>query len=192
MENSIDMKIVEEPKKTLSMNPKKFALWIFMASVMMLFLSLTSAYIVRRAEGNWVYFDLPTYFYYSSFIAVLGSVFMQVTYIAAKKELIERLKLMIVLASISGILFLISQWLGFVQMVNEGHYFAGNPSESFTYVLPWLHGVHIVSAIIFLLFVLVAVFRKKINLAQIEMCATYWHFLGGLWLYLFVFLILYR
>jgi len=53
MEKSLsEMKIVEEPKKTLAMHPKKFAMWLFMGSVMMLFASLTSAYIVRQAEGN--------------------------------------------------------------------------------------------------------------------------------------------
>ncbi len=58
-----DFKIVEEPKKPISMHPKKFAMWIFIASVVMVFASLTSAYIVRQAEGNWLYFDLPGLFY---------------------------------------------------------------------------------------------------------------------------------
>jgi len=57
-----EMKIVEEPKKPLAMHPKKFAMWLFLATVTMLFASLTSAYIVRQAEGNWLYFELPDLF----------------------------------------------------------------------------------------------------------------------------------
>ncbi|MFM7728918.1 MAG: cytochrome c oxidase subunit 3, partial [Flavobacteriales bacterium] len=62
-------------------------------------------------------------------------------------------------------------------------------------ILSGLHGVHVVSAVVFLLFVWVSVSRRKVhagNMAQMEMCVTYWHFLGGLWLYLFVFLTVYR
>ena len=58
-----EMRIVEEPKKVLSMHPKKFAMWLFMATVVMLFASWTSAYIVRQAEGNWLFFELPVLFY---------------------------------------------------------------------------------------------------------------------------------
>ena len=88
MEKSIrtEMKIVEEPKKPLAMHPKKFAMWLFMASVMMLFASLTSAYIVREAEGNWLYFELPALFYYTTAIIFVSSVTMQWAYFAAKKD----------------------------------------------------------------------------------------------------------
>ena len=58
---SSEFKIVEEPKKILAMNPKKFAMWLFIGSVVMLFASLTSAYIVRQAEGNWLSFFADQY-----------------------------------------------------------------------------------------------------------------------------------
>ncbi|MEQ9164824.1 MAG: cytochrome c oxidase subunit 3, partial [Fulvivirga sp.] len=69
----------------------------------------------------------------------------------------------------------------------------GNPSGSFLYILSGLHGLHLVSGIIFLIIVLISTFKYRVhskNLAQIQMCTTYWHFLGGLWIYLFVFLLL--
>ena len=167
-----------------------------MASVMMLFMSLTSAYIVRRAEGNWVYFELPRIFYYSTFIVIAGSITMQIAFLAAKRNLIKRLRLFLGISFVISLTFLVTQYLGLVELVNQGHYFTGgNPSESFFYVFPWLHGVHIVSAIIFLLIVWRSAVKEKINsndTSQIEMCTTYWHFLGVLWVYLFVFLSLLR
>ena len=189
------MKIVEEPKKPLAMHPKKFAMWLFMASVMMLFASLTSAYIVREAEGNWLYFELPELFYYTTFIIVISSVTMQWAYFAAKKDAIYQVKLLVSITSVLGLAFLLGQFLAWGELVRNSVYFVGNPSGSFLYVLTGLHGLHIVSAVIFLLIVLNSAIRLKIhskNMAQMEMCTTYWHFLGGLWVYLFIFFLINR
>ena len=190
-----EFKIIEEPLKPLSMHPKKFALWLFIASVVMLFASLTSAYIVREAEGNWVYFELPRLFYVTSVIVILSSVTMQLAYRAAKKDDLANVKLWIVLTSVLGVSFLVGQVLAWKELVQSSVYLVGNPSGSFLYIITGLHGLHVVSAVIFLLIVLFATFRLNVHskrLAQIEMCLTYWHFLGVLWLYLFVFLLITR
>lgn len=192
---SSEFRIVEEPKKPLAMHPKKFAMWLFLGSVMMLFAAFTSAYIVRQAEGNWLYFELPQLFYTTTVVILLSSVTMQWAYFAAKKDNLETAKTMIALTTVLGFGFLVGQLLGWKELVSNSIYFVGNPSGSFIYVITGLHGLHVVSAIVYLVIILVSVFRLKIhsrNLAPIEMCATYWHFLGGLWLYLFVFLLLNR
>lgn len=190
-----EFRIVEEPKKTLAMNPKKFAMWLFIGSVTMLFASLTSAYIVRQAEGNWLYFDLPQLFTVSTVVILISSVTMQWAYWSAKKDNLETVKIMVTVTTILGLAFLILQFEGWKELVANQVYLVGNPSGSFLYVITGLHGLHIISAVIFLLIVLVATYRYKVHsksLLRIEMCTTYWHFLGGLWLYLFVFLLLYR
>jgi cytochrome c oxidase subunit 3 len=109
------------------------------------------------------------------------------------------IKLALSITTILGIAFLVGQYLAWGQMVDSNVYFvndrASAVSGSFVYVISGLHGLHIVSGIIFLFIVLVATYRYRIhskNLAQLEMCITYWHFLGGLWLYLFLFLLLNR
>jgi cytochrome c oxidase subunit 3 len=190
-----EIKIVEEAKKPLSMNPKKFALWLFMVSVVMIFAALTSAYIVRQAEGNWLIFELPSLFWVNTIIIVISSITMHWAYMAAKRDSTETVKLAILLTTILGIAFLVGQFLAWGDLVSNSVYFVGNPSGSFVYVLSGLHGVHIVGGVVFLLIVLRAAFTLKIhskNLSLIEMCATYWHFLDGLWLYLFIFLLLNR
>ncbi len=191
-----DFKIVEEPKKPISMHPKKFAMWIFLATVVMVFASLTSAYIVRRAEGNWVLFDLPDIFYYTTVIIILSSITMQWAFFAAKKDNITQVKLMICITLILGLLFLVGQYIGWwIEMPKQGIHFVGNPSGSFVIVLILVHGAHLLGAITFLIIVLASAIKLQVHskkMAQIEMCATFWHFLGGLWLYLFVFLILNR
>jgi cytochrome c oxidase subunit III len=193
------MKLVEEAKKQQSMHPKKFALWIFLVSVVMIFGAWTSAYIVRQAEGNWLVFEMPTMFWINTGVILLSSFTMHWAYLAAKKDQFEKAKLAISITMILGLTFLAGQWLAWGKLIENGVYFVNRDSSgvsgSFLYVISGFHGLHIVSGIIFLLVVLVAVFRFKVHsksLLQIELCTTYWHFLDGLWLYLFVFLLLNR
>jgi cytochrome c oxidase subunit 3 len=190
-----EFKIVEEPKKPISMHPKKFAMWLFLASVGMLFAAFSSGYIVRRAEGNWVLFELPTLFYYNTAVILLSTVTMQWAYASARKDNLGRVKWLVSITAILGILFLSGQFLAWAELVKMSAHWVGNVSGSFIYVFTGLHGVHLVSAIIFLFIVLNSTWKYRVhskNMAQMEMCTTYWHFLTGLWVYLFVFLLVLR
>jgi cytochrome c oxidase subunit 3 len=190
-----ELKLVEEAKKPLSMNPKKFALWLFIVSVIMVFAALTSAYIVRQAEGNWLIFELPQLFWITSVIILISSGTMHWAYLAAKRDSLESVKLATSITTILGVAFLVGQFLAWNDLVANNVFFVGNPSGSFVYVLSGLHGLHIIGGVVFLLILLASTFKYKVhskNLSLIEMCATYWHFLDVLWLYLFVFLLLNR
>ena len=190
-----ELHIMEEPKKPLSVHPKKFAMWLFITTVVMIFASLTSAYIVRQAEGNWLMFELPSILWGNTAIILISSVFMQWAYVSAKRDNMGNVKIAITGAVIFGVLFLIGQVMAWGDLVAADVYLVGNPSGSFVYILTGVHGLHLVSGVIYLLIVLFSALRYKVhsqNMAQIEMCTTYWHFLGGLWLYLFIFLLLYR
>lgn len=180
--------IVEQP---ISMHPKKFALWLFMVTVVMLFAAWTSAYIVRQAEGNWLDYDLPEIFWLTSGIVVLSSITLQWAYFSAKKDNFVQLRLGMVLTVILGIAFLIGQWYSWIALVDRDVFFVGNPAGSFLYVLTGMHGLHLISGLIFLIIVLISSFHFKVHskaMVPMEMLTTYWHFLGGLWLYLFLFL----
>lgn len=194
-----EIKIVEEARKPLAMHPKKFALWLFMVSVIMIFGALTSAYIVRQAEGNWLDFEMPPMFWVTTGLILLSSFTMHWAYLSIKKDNFERAKLAISITVVLGVAFLIGQYMGWSQLVNNGIHLVGRDSSavsgSFLYIISGLHGVHVISGVLFLMVILVAIFKLKVhskNLAKIEMCTTYWHFLDGLWLYLFVFLLLNR
>lgn len=190
-----ELKLVEEAKKPLSMNPKKFALWLFIVSVIMVFAALTSAYIVRQAEGNWLIFELPQLFWITSIIILISSGTMHWAYLAAKRDSLESVKVATSITTILGVAFLVGQFMAWNDLVADNVFFVGNPSGSFVYVLSGLHGLHIIGGVVFLLILLASTFKYKVhskNLSLIEMCATYWHFLDVLWLYLFVFLLLNR
>jgi cytochrome c oxidase subunit 3 len=128
-------------------------------------------------------------------VILISSVTMHAAYLAAKRDRLEMVKIAMVITTILGITFLIGQYMAWGDLVGQKIYLVGNPSGSFVYILSGLHGLHIVGGLVFLLIVLNSTFKYKVHsksLNQIEMCVTYWHFLGGLWLYLFVFLLLTR
>lgn len=188
-----DIKIVEEPQKTLSMHPLKFSLWLFMVSISMIFIAMSSAYIVRQADGNWRIFELPVELWVTTGIIILSSLTLEWSYKAATKDDLGKVKIGLIVTTILGILFLLGQLYVWMALVEIDVYLVGNPSGSFLYVLTGLHGIHLIAGVIYLVIVLISTLKYKVhskNLDQIEMCKTFWHFLGGLWIYLFVFLLI--
>lgn len=184
---------IDEPKAMLSMHPKKFALWLFIVSIVMLFAALTSAYIVKQSDGNWLSIDLPGIFAVNTVIIAISSLTMHLAYLAAKKNALDKVKWMLSITVILGLLFLVGQYISWSELVKNDVYFVSNyVSGSFIYIFTGLHGLHLISGIIFLLITFISSLKSEIHskkLVRIEMCMTYWHFLGGLWLYLYLFLL---
>ena len=182
------------PQGPLSMHPKKFALWLFMVTVVMVFAAFTSALIVRQSQGNWEIYDLPQQLVINTGIIILSSVFLQLAFAAAKSDNVQRLKPMIVIATVLGVAFLAGQWMAWEELVDEGLYFSGgNVATSFLYVITAVHAAHLIGGVIYLLYVLISSFKYKVhskNMLNMEMCTTFWHFLGALWVYLYIFLLL--
>jgi cytochrome c oxidase subunit 3 len=177
---------------------KKGLLYISIFSILMLFAGLTSAYIVRQADGDWLVFDLPALFWYSTGIILLSSLTINLALQAARKNQFEKIKQMLIATLVLGIGFCVTQYLGWKTLVDSGIYFAGslsNPAGSFMYVLTGVHLAHIISGLIFIVAVLIKANKNHYNSsnsAGIWRCAVYWHFLDFLWIYLFVFLMIIR
>jgi cytochrome c oxidase subunit 3 len=175
-----------------SMNPQKFALWLFIISITMIFASLTSAYVVKKSSGDWIIFQFPELFKLTTVFIILSSFTMHFAYLAAKKNNLFQIRLGIVLTTLLAAAFTIGQYLSWGELVQQDIYFVGNPAGSFIYIFTGLHVLHLLGGVVFLGIVLIRAFKYRVhskNLLSIEMCTTYWHFLGGLWLYLYLFLI---
>jgi cytochrome c oxidase subunit III len=183
---------LDEPEETLSMNPKKFMLWLAIVSILMMFAGWTSGYLVRKAEGRWHEFELPQIFWYSTGILLISSVSMFLAVQYAKKDNFNALKIAISITFVFGLAFLTTQILGFSDLINNKLFFAGSDvASSWLYALVGLHAAHVISGLVVLLISLISSFKftaNSKNLLRIQLCATYWHFLDFLWLYLFVFL----
>ncbi|WP_460894595.1 cytochrome c oxidase subunit 3 [Rufibacter soli] len=177
-------------------NPLKFILWLLIVSIVMMFAAFTSAYIVRREEGNWLEFDLPNILLFNTVIIILSSVFMQWALVSARRDNVKTIRLALVLTIAAGTTFLVGQWIGWGELVANKVFFGGstaNPSGSFLYVLTGVHAFHLITGLVFLIIVVISALKYKVhsrNLTRIELCTMYWHFLGALWIYLYIFLVL--
>jgi cytochrome c oxidase subunit 3 len=190
-----DIRLVENPVRPLYVHPHKFILWLFIVTIIMIFASMTSAFIVKQADGSWLDYELPSIFWFTTSVIITSSGLLQWAYFAAKQDQFNRVKVLVGLTTLLGLVFLVGQWLSWGQLVDMDVYFVGNPAGSFIYVLTGLHAFHLITGIVFLIIVLISAFRYRVhskNLVRMEMCTTYWHFLGALWVYLLVFLVFYH
>lgn len=177
-------------------------LFIAIASLIMMFAGLTSGYVVSRTsqivEGDWLEFALPNIFYASTAIVVIISFVLQFALVSTKNDQVKRANSFMAIATILGLLFVVFQVMGWNELRGSGIYFTGegsNTSGSWVYVITLLHVLHLVAGII----VLIVTFIKS-NLGYysseeylgIDLCTTYWHFVDVLWVFLFIFLSIYR
>lgn len=170
----------------------KQLLWIGMGSIGMFFAGLTSAYIVRKAEGNWVDFILPEWFVYSTIVIVISSLILIFATRRIKKN--KEIFSLIVLVFLLGVLFTYLQINGWKELTSMGVYLTGegsNVAGSFLYILTLSHLVHLAGGLIALFVAAINIKTKKYNSKSflgLEITAIYWHFLSVLWIYLFFFL----
>lgn len=177
-------------------HPLRFLLWLMIISSTMAFAAFTSAYIVRRGEGNWLEFDLPQSLLINTVVVALSSVTMQLAHYFARRDELARVRVFLVATFLLGIVFLVGQWQVWAELALNNVHFAGadsNPSGSFVYVLMGFHGAHILAGLIFLAKTFAKTLQYKVHsrsMLSIGNCTIFWHFLGGLWLYLYLFLLL--
>ncbi len=173
----------------------RFGLWIGMASIVMLFGAFTSAYLVRKPVGNWYEFKLPIQFFYSTLIIILSSVFLEISHFKFKKSNISSYRSFLLLSLLGGFGFLFCQILAFKEMMQLGLYIDLNVSVSFLYVLAGIHGLHVFGGIVALIITILLAYTTEFQITEFkllkfDLLRYYWHFVGALWIYLLLFLIL--
>lgn len=176
-------------------NPKKFVVWLFVIAIIMFFAGLTSAYIVRKGEGNWSDFNMPVHFIYSTIAIILSSIALWWAKHNTKNDNTKQIKIGLLFTLILGISFCIFQFYAWKNLVSQNLYFADNTngdniSASFIYALTGLHVLHVLAGLVFLLIVFYKSLLNKISsnrIMVIEQLGIYWHFIGIVWIYLYLF-----
>jgi cytochrome c oxidase subunit 3 len=185
-----------EKEEGLGLHPKRVVLILLIFSIIMMFAAFTSGYIVRRDEGNWREFDLPVSLLFNTITIALSSAAMQWAFYSAKHNEVKRVQLGLLFTLVLGIVFLFGQVHSWGDLVDGRTFFGGadaNPSGSFVYVLMGVHAFHLVTGLIFVAVVLKRSLGYQVHsraMLSIGNATIYWHFLGGLWLYLYLFLLL--
>lgn len=188
----MSMVAMEQRKR---IHPHKFTLWVGIASIVMMFAGFTSAYIVKRNQANWVSFNLPNVFWYSTVVIILSSITLFLSHRAFKRREMAKYRSLVVTTLALGILFIILQVIGFKQLHNNGITLTGNVSFSFLYVIVGLHALHVTGGAVALVILFAKAFSSKVrnyNIVPLELMGTYWHFVDFLWIYLLIFLLMIR
>ncbi len=173
-------------------HPHKFTLWVAMASIIMMFAGLTSAFIVKSNQANWIEVQTPVAFWFSTATIILSSITIQMALRAFKQRSMQQYRLLLVVTWVLGVGFVVLQYVGFQWLWQHGVRFVGAGAGQFLYIIAGLHALHVIGGLVALTVILLRTFFSKIrsyNAVPVEIISTYWHFVDILWLYLLVFFV---
>jgi cytochrome c oxidase subunit 3 len=171
-------------------HPHKFTLWVGIASIVMMFAGLTSAYIVKGSSPGWSTVLMPRLFYYSTAVLLLSSLTIQLSLKAFKERNRPQYRRLLSITAFLGLAFVVMQILAFRQLWEAGSHLTGAGAAQFLYIIFGLHAIHVVGGVIALWVMFARAFSAKMrsyNPVPVEVVSTYWHFVDLLWIYLFVF-----
>ena len=181
-------------EQNTKIHPYKMLLWVGLGSIVMMFAGLTSAYIVKKSQANWLEFDLPNLFWFSTLVILVSSFTIQMAVKKAKAGEMAQYRGFLSVTAILGITFIILQLRGFQALELNNVALTGarsNSAGSFLLVIAGLHLLHLVGGVIAIAVISLKALAAKSSTNQVlsvELVASYWHFVDILWIYLFVFL----
>lgn len=183
-------------------SPARYRLgaWFAIGSILMLFVALTSAYIVRSASANdWQPIVIPKVLWLSTVLILISSVTIEISRRSLKQKSEAGYNRWLAITTILGLGFLGSQLFAWRQLARQGIYLASNPYSSFFYLLTAAHGVHLLGGLCALGYLLTrkAKYRQQLDgelrrLGAADGVSIYWHFMDVLWIALFGLLMFWR
>lgn len=172
-------------------SPARIAVWLLVSAITILFAAFTSTYLARRDEADWRVGPLPAVLWVSTAVICASSLAIEWTRRRGRRGQTDGLRTGLSVTTALGLVFLGGQLAAWRQLIEAGVYLATNPHSAFFYLLTAAHGLHLAGGIAALLYALrrtAAVLTAPEALDIVDPVATYWHFLTGLWIYLFVIL----
>jgi len=191
----------------------RLGLFVALIPVLMLFVSFTSAYVVRQGlptldprtnnfVRDWIPVALPRLLLLNTFVLLVSSVSMELARRQIRARAImemastgpgvsngDQIKApWLAMTFVLGFTFLFGQWTAWKQLAANGFYVYTTPSSSFVYLLTGTHGAHLLGGIVALFIAGVASLLHrslKTRSIVVDVTAWYWHFMALLWVYVF-------
>jgi cytochrome c oxidase subunit 3 len=165
-----------------AVDPRRLGLWVFLATITMLFAAFSSAYLVRMSTAGWDALELPAVLWLTTLVIVASSATLE---LAVLRHASPARWLVMTLAL--GLVFLGGQALAWRALHDAGVFLPQSPHAAFLYIFTALHGAHLAGGLIWLAVLAWASPRRHEPAFRdrVARCAVYWHFLAGLWVYLF-------
>ncbi len=186
------IKVGTSPKAGVPVDTCQLAIWAFLATVSMLFAAFASAYLVRREGLDWLRVRLPDVLWVNTILLLASSATIEAARAAHRQGRSRSVKHWLAASTALGVAFLAGQLVAWSQLTAQGVYLPSNPYSSFFYMLTAVHGVHLLGGILALSYLLWRVSsarRSLIEASVIGSCAIYWHFVDGLWVFLYLLLL---
>jgi cytochrome c oxidase subunit III len=184
------------PNVALSERPERSetGVWIGIFAIVMTFAALTSAMIVREGVAlDWQHFQLPKILYLDTLILFFSSWTLETALVKLKAgddRFSEGMAWLGITLALGGI-FVAGQVIAWRVLAGQGLFLATNPSSSFFYVFTAAHALHLIGGILGLGYLIYKLNRagSAARTTGIRATSLYWHFMDGLWVYLFVLLL---
>jgi len=170
--------------------PASTGIWVVLASITMSFLAFTSALIVRQGGAtDWRHLTLPPILYFNTLLLIASSVALevgsrQVRGFMTAKQLVSNPARWLYVSLGLGLLFVVGQFVAWSQLRAQGLFLSTNPNSSFFYVLTVTHALHVLGGLGGLTRVILKLNRSTLRKSTLDATSHYWHFMGGLWVYL--------
>lgn len=162
-----------------------------LGGILMFFMALVSAYIVRKGMPNsaWQALEVPQILWLNTVMLIASSFTLARSRRLLRAENEEGFRYWWGWTTVLGVFFLAGQVIAWRQLVGAGIYLQSNPSSSFFYVFTAAHGLHIVGGVLALLSVAFRPTHRLTRGTATEVVSMYWHFMDGLWVFLFLLLL---
>jgi cytochrome c oxidase subunit III len=178
----------------------RIGVWVAMGSILMLFVALTSAYIVRSAAApDWHAFTMPRVLWLSTSLLIVSSITIEIARRSLKQQRDHLYTRWLINTLVLGVGFVASQLFAWRQLAKQGVYLATNPYNSFFYLFTAAHGVHLLGGLMALTFLVIRTRQKRETLegelrrvGAADAVSLYWHFMDALWIALFLLLMLWK
>ena len=180
--------------------------------IVMVFVSFTSAYIVRQGlptldphtntlVHDWFPLPLPALLFFNTGLLLISSVTValarrQVARFTSPSRITTGTNIFVgrdgtilwlALTVVLGLSFLRGQWIVWRELQASGFYVATSPSSSFIYLLTGTHGAHLLGGILALLAAGATILFRRTAVSRVvvlDVTAWYWHFMTLLWIYI--------
>lgn len=175
----------------------KVVTWFLLLVVLMTFGGLMGAYVVVMTNGvaEWRPFELPIQVWISTGLIIVSSAVYHMAQLAVFANDHQKLRRFLVATTVLGAAFIASQIIVWLELVNRGYYMSGNPYAGFFYIITGIHAVHVLGGVIALGAIMLRTASQTEHGPELEYrrnlsraVGWYWHFIGILWIILFVML----
>lgn len=170
---------------------------VLLVTILMMFASLSIAYMVLSTRPNWQAIALPVHLWISTVFIIASSIAFEFARRAWKRGSFKASQKGMMATVALGAAFVISQIFAWRELAVQGIYRQTNPYRSFIFLLTGIHAVHLVAGIAGIAYLTMRLRRhltisSNTNDAAIDAGAMYWHFIDFLWVYVFMLLLLWR